>query len=106
MKNIRKFYGDAIIKLNNLDFEDCFDELKIEYYKIINVANEKEDAKYGIEVLKRTKFENDEIIERKSIANFLDTEEKADELLKILQKNKVTPISVEDIVEDLNFNIH
>lgn len=105
MKNIRKLYGNTIIRLDNLNFNDCTNEFKIEYYKIVNLEKTTEDNKFGIEVLKRTMLENNEIIEKKEILNFLDTEEKADRLLNILQRNKVTPISVEDIVEDFKFEI-
>ena len=90
MKNIRKFYGDTIVKLDNLDYKNCFNEFKVEYYKTANL--ESENLKYGIAVIKRIKIENNEITEKKEIDSFLDTEEKADKLLYILKRNKVTPV--------------
>ena len=103
MNNIRKFYGDTIVRLDNLDYKNCFNEFKVEYYKIINYEEENEQIKFGISVIKRIKIENNEIVEKKEINSFLDTEEKADKLLYILKRNKVTPVCVEDVIEDLKW---
>lgn len=101
MKNIREFYGDTIVKLDNYEYKNCCSEFKVEYYKIKNSI--KENNKFGIEVIKRVKIQDNEIIEKKKIDNFLDSEEKADKLLYILKRNKVTPICVEDVVDDFKW---
>ena len=103
MENIRKFYGDTIVKLDNLNYKNYFNEFKVEYYKTFNNEKENENSKFGIAVIKKIKIENNEITEKKEIDGFLDTEEKADKLLYILKRNKVTPICVEDVIEDLKW---
>ncbi len=99
MKYIRKLYGKVTIKLD--DFINKYDEFKVEYYKIENYLAEPNSKKYGIEVLKIVEFENNQIIERKEIDNIFDNEEKIDKLLELLKRNKVTPISVEEIIADI-----
>lgn len=103
MKNIRKFYGEVTVRVNNLNYEDYFYEFTVEYYKTLNEFNKTKNNKFGIELIKKIKIEKNEIIERKEINNFLDSEEKADKLLEILKRNKVTPISVEEVINDLQF---
>ena len=51
--------------------------------------------------MKIVEFENNQIIERKEIDNIFDNEEKIDKLLELLKRNKVTPISVEEIIADI-----
>ena len=99
MKNTRKFYGEVTVRLN--DFINAYDEFKVEYYKIENYLAETNNKKYGIEVLKIIEFENNKIIERKEIDNIFDNEENIDKLLEVLKRNKVTPISVEEIIADI-----
>lgn len=101
MKNIRKLFGETKVKLEEWNYQNYYDEFKVEYYKIENL--EKDNRRFGIEVLKKTKYKNNVIIERRKIENFLNTEEKVDKLLKILKRNRVTPIAVEDVIDDLKF---
>ena len=97
MKNIRKFYGEIVVKVEKIDYEKNFYEFIVEYYKIFHENSKKN----GIEVIKKIKIENDEIIERKEVDDILDSEEKADKLLEILKRNKVTPIALKDVIDDL-----
>ena len=97
MKNIRKFYGEIVVKVEKIDYEKNFYEFIVEYYKIFH----ENSKKIGIEVIKKIKIENDEIIERKEVDDILDSEEKADKLLEILKRNKVTPIALKDVIDDL-----
>ena len=103
MENIRKYYGDTLVKLNGYNSKSYFNEFKVEYYKIIDITDDDKCSKFGIEVIKKIKIENGEIIEKKEIKNFLDEEEKADKLLFILKRNKVTPVCMEEVIEDLKW---
>lgn len=103
MKNIRKFYGEVTVRISNYENENYFYDFIVEYYKVFNKCDNTKKKKFGIEVIKRIKVENNEILERKEIDNFIDSEEKVDKLLEILKRNKVTPISVEDVIRDLYF---
>ena len=68
MKNIRKFYGEIVVKVEKIDYEKNFYEFIVEYYKIFH----ENSKKIGIEVIKKIKIENDEIIERKEVDDILD----------------------------------
>lgn len=103
MKNTRKFYGDTIIKLENMEEEDVSNQFKIEYYQVENAITEASHlVKYGVEILKRDVVSNN-ILERKEIRNITNVEEKIYNVLDILYRNEVTPVSVEDVIEDLQF---
>ena len=103
MKNTRKFYGDTIIKLEDMEEEDTNNKFKIEYYQLESAITEASHlARYGVEILKRDVV-NDEILERKEIRDITNVEEKIYNVLDILYRNEVTPVSVDDIIEDLQF---
>lgn len=103
MKNTRKFYGDTIIKLEDMEEEDVSNQFKIEYYQVESAMTEASHlVKYGVEILKRDVV-NDDILERKEIRDITNIEEKIYNVLDILYRNKVTPVSVEDVIEDLQF---
>ena len=41
-------------------------------------------------------------VETKEFSNIVDTEEKVNNILEILKRNKVTPVAVHDVLEDMN----
>ena len=103
MKNIRKFYGDTIIKLEDLQEGKLNNKFKIEYYQMeTSITDASHLNQYGIEILKKS-LETDEILERKEIMDITNIEEKINNLLDILYRNKVTPISVIDVIDDLQY---
>ena len=103
MKNTRKFYGDTIINLEDMEEDELRNLFKIEYYQIESSISEASHLnQYGIEILKRS-YKDDTILERKEIMDITNVEEKVNNVLDILYRNKVTPISVDDIIEDLQF---
>ena len=98
MKYLRRLYGKAII--DSSDSEELQDDCKIEleYYQL-----EQETVKkpYGIEIIRR-KVKDDLIdIENKIINHVCDKKQDTNKLLDILISNKVTPISVNDVICDL-----
>jgi len=68
---------------------------KLEYYKI-------KEEKYGVEIIQ--KYTNEKI-ENKQIKKLEQNEEKIDNLLNMLKRNKVTVGEIEYILEDLNYNV-
>ena len=103
MKNTRKFYGDTIIKLEDIEEEATNNQFKIEYYQLESAITEASHlAKYGVEILKRDVV-NNEILERREIRDITNVEEKIYNVLDILYRNEVTPVSVDDVIEDLQF---
>ena len=73
---------------------------KLEYYIIENQINTTNGAlyfhSYGIEIIKR----EEDITETKRIMNIVYSEEKALNLVQVLANNKVTPMSMEEIIND------
>lgn len=74
--------------------------IKLEYYKITN----KEEAKYGINVVKTEYKKENTIIENKKIQYISNNDKKVEEILNILKESEVTPIAVEDVLSDFNVN--
>lgn len=95
---LKKLYGKTI--LNNMDSDELTkdNEIELEYYQIKNVI---ENKPYGIQIIKRNMKNNILNTEEKIVKNICDEEIKNIKVLEILIKNKVTPISVDDIIEDL-----
>ena len=97
------FFGGTFVKKENLEEAGIVNPIKLEYYKIINEDEfiNKDNAKYGIKIVK-TEYINDDIkTENKEIKHLSDNEEKTNEILEILKRNEVTPIEVQDIMQDI-----
>ncbi len=102
MEIIKEFYGGASINSNDAEYIMKKGKVELKYYKIISNLVGKKHKKYGIEVVK--KCINDNIIseEKKEIFNCIEKEETADRVLELLKTNKVSPINVVDILEDMS----
>lgn len=98
MNNVGKLYGKTII--NNSDSEDLRENYKVEleYYKMEESSAQRP---YGIKIVKRNIENNQMNIEEKTIENICYREQETNKLLDILINNKVTPISVDDVIHDL-----
>lgn len=101
MKYLKKFYGKTTI--DDSDSYECndlqnADVIELEYYEIKSSTSNKP---YGVEVVKKTMQDEQLNMENKVINNIYDKEQDNKKLLELLITNKVTPISVEDIIQDL-----
>lgn len=98
------FYGSTFIEKKKLEEEGIKDQIKLEYYKIINedeiVKGNK--SKFGIEVVKTKYSENNNKIEKELIKYLSNDEGRVDEILSIFKKNAVTPINVQDVLSDMS----
>lgn len=101
---MRIFFSSAFIKKETLNEAGIYHPIKLEYYKIIN-ENEmirQEKAKFGIDIIK-TEYRKDNIeVENKKIQYISNDEKKIEEILNILKENEVTPITVEDVLNDFS----
>lgn len=104
MEIIREFYGGTSIDSNDVESIMRKGKVELRYYKIINIDTSKKckNKKYGIEVVK--KYANNNIVseEKKEIFNCIEKEDVADRVLELLKINKVSPINVVDVLEDLS----
>ena len=100
---MKSFYGGIFMKKENLEEAGIPYTIKLEYYKIIEEKNYREN--YGIEVIK-TEYRNEQIcVENKTLYDVANDEEKVDDFLNLLKENEVTPITVDYILEDwINVN--
>jgi len=98
MSSIGKLYGKTII--NNSDSEDLREnyQVELEYYKMEESSAQRP---YGIKIVKRNIENNQMNIEEKTIDNICYREQETNKLLDLLINNKVTPISVDDVIHDL-----
>ena len=101
MEYSKSFFGRTIIDSSDSDELRDSEKIELEYYETHNQA-EKNERKYGIEVIKK-KHEKEKInIETKVINNISNEEKDVNKLLEILMINKVTPITVDDIISDIS----
>lgn len=100
MENIREFYGDTVI--DESDYNEFDGEFKIElaYYKTRELEK-MNDKRFGIEIVKKEIDGIKTKVEMKEFSGIVDTEEKVDSILEILRRNKVTPVAVCDVLEDM-----
>lgn len=104
---MRTFYSSTFIKKETLNEVGIFYPIKLEYYKIINedAIIKQEKAKFGIHVIKTEYKKKNMKVENKKIQYLSNDEKKIETILKILKDNEVTPIAVEDILEDFTNNM-
>lgn len=101
MHNLRTFFGKTTI--NNEDAEQAnFDRMYLEYYKNVNEREIKKDEKpYGVTIIEKTQIGKILEIEEKEVKNILNRENDVDNILKLLVEYKVTPIGLDDVLQDL-----
>lgn len=101
---MKTFFGSIFIEKEKLKEAGVKHPIKLEYYKIIN-ENEfinKNNAKYGIKIVKTEYLDNDTKVENKTIKYLSSNEQKINDILAILKENEVTPICVQDVICDFS----
>ena len=104
MSAIKEFYGGTLLTASN---SECIYEkgkIELKYYKIISniVTKKNKNRKFGIEVVKKCVYNNVVSEEKKEIFNCIEKEDVADQILELLKINKVSPVNVVDVLEDLS----
>ena len=94
---MRVFYGDIFIKNEDLQKAGIWHPIKLEYYKIIN----KNENIFGISVVKKEYIKNEIIKEEKEIKHLSYDEMQVDKILNLFKEHIVTPITAQDIADDL-----
>lgn len=101
MHNLRTFFGKTTIN-NEVAEQANFDRMYLEYYKNVNEREIKKDEKpYGVTIIKKTQIGKILEIEEKEVKNILNRENDVDNILKLLVEYKVTPIGLDDVLQDL-----
>lgn len=97
----KSFFGRTIIDSSDSENINDDERIEVEYYETHNLTG-KHGRKYGIEVLKRNQKKEKFNIESKIVNNISNEEKEINRLLEILMINKVTPVSVDDIISDIS----
>lgn len=101
---MKTFFGSIFIEKEKLEEAGINHPIKLEYYKIINEDEfiKKDNAKYGIKIVKTEYIENDTKVEDKTIKYLSSNEQKVNDILSVLKQNEVTPICVQDVICDFS----
>ena len=102
-KILKTFFGGTFINQEDLKEEGKEYPIKIEYYKNINEDEliKTNKTKYGIYVVKTEYIPENTKTEDKEIKYLTNDEQKIEKILEFFKRNEVTPIIVDDVVEDL-----
>lgn len=96
---MKTFFDGVFIAQSHLDEAGIKYPIKLEYYKTSREENVQ--TKYGIEVVKTEYLDGNVRIETKEVKDVFANEEEQEKILTILRNNEVTPIGVEDVLNDL-----
>ena len=95
---MKTFFGGIFIEKEKLEEAGIYYPIKLEYYKYTNNEDRKK-SKYGISIIK-TEYKEEIVVEEKDVKYLTDDENKAIDILQLLKNNEVTPIGVEDVIQD------
>ena len=96
---MKTFFDGVFISKEHLEEAGIKYPIKLEYYKTSREENVQ--TKYGIEVVKTEYLDGNVRIETKEVKDVFANEEEQEKILTILRNNEVTPIGVEDVLNDL-----
>lgn len=96
---MRTFFDGVFIDREKLKEAGINYPIKLEYYKILDTENSQ--VKYGIEIIKTEYLDENVKIETKEIKNIINNSSEQERILMLLKNNEVTPIGVEDVLQDL-----
>lgn len=101
---MKNFYAGTFINRDDLKSVGIEYPVKLEYYKTkpnIELINNENEVKYGIEVVKTSYIHEEIKVENIEISEFTEDETIVNKILDTLKRNEVTPICAKYIVEDL-----
>jgi len=93
------YYGGTSFDNEELERTKNNCKIELEYYRVKNEHNNK--AVYGIEVVKKEYKKEGVNVEASNITNVTNSKNKAEEIINCLKKHKVTPVCLNDVVEDI-----
>ena len=99
MKVSKTCYGMTYFDEKDLKETEINYRIELEYYKTDRIIEEK--LKHGIEILKKEYIDNNITIESNSVEDVSDNSDKVVEIINTLKKNKVTPVGLNDVLEEL-----
>ena len=104
MQNSRTYYGGTFLEEEDLKESNIKHRIELEYYttkNYINEVKENEETSYGIEIIKKEYIDNRIGIETGTKQQVSNNAKKVIEIIDTLKRYKVTPIGLNDVLEDL-----
>ena len=95
MQAVKRFYGKAKLELEDLIETEIDYPVELTYYKIRN------KDEYAVEVVKTEHMQDGPKTESKIIDLYTSNETKANNILELLKRNKVTPIGLKDTLIEI-----
>lgn len=98
---MKKLFAEITLNKDELKESSC-SRIELEYYKISR--KERKSAKaniYGIEVVKKEYNQYKKLKEKSRIKDLTNDEKNVNRLLQLLKRNKVTPISLKEVIEEV-----
>lgn len=102
MYGLKRFFGEATIEKENLQETEELRTIKLKYYTTKNVQFKTNEKPYGVGIVKTEIAENEVNEERQEFNHLCQEKQEVESLLGILLKNKVTPIDLKYVLEDLS----
>ena len=99
MIDFKNCYGMTYFDENDLKETQINHRVELEYYKTNKY--EENDFKYGIEICKKEYINDNITVESNKIENITNSSDKVIEIINTLKKYKVTPVGLNDVLEDL-----
>ena len=104
MYNSKAYYGATFLEEEDLKETNINHKIELEYYTTRNHTNEnvkEESVNYGIEIIKK-EYKNDKVNTEKNNREYISNNaEKVIEIIETLKRHKVTPIGLNDVLDDL-----
>lgn len=104
MEYSKNYHGKALLNEKDLEESKISNKIELEYYTTnnykVNSVKETEE-KYSIEVVKKEYDTAGIVTESNCIENIKISSEKVVQIIETLRKHKVTPIGLNDVLEDL-----
>ena len=95
---MRVFYGGIYLEEKTLQEAGIEHPIKLEYYKTIN----SERKLFGIDIIKTEYKTNNIVKEEKQIEHISNDESKIERMLNIFKSCAVTPVTAQDVLDDLS----
>ena len=104
---LKNFYGSIFISREELKVAGIDYPIKVEYYKIINEDERVKDNKsiFGIQAIK-TEYKDKIGIEQSKVEHITNNEKQIEMILEQIKRNEVTPISLEDVIIEIQKDIN
>ncbi len=100
MESFKIYYGETRINIKELVESNRKGFIKLEYYGTKEIVQD-EFIEYGVEIVKKEYINKNFIQETNNINNITEDKKEIEEIISTLKRNKVTPMGLEDVINDL-----